>query len=113
MWLHASLLLSREARLGHQLAEEGCFLNREEQGLWMRRWPVPVHLKAMTCGHQGHPPANDMAFLVKLGTWQAGEALFQLVLADRERGRKGGLRERLASAHLVENREAELLLLTL
>jgi hypothetical protein len=54
-----------------------------------------------------------MAFPVKLGIRQAGEALVQLVLADLEQGRKGGLRERFPSAHLVENREAELLLLTL
>jgi hypothetical protein len=54
-----------------------------------------------------------MALPVKLGIWQTGEALVQLVLADLKRGRKGDFREWLASAHLLENREAELFLLTL
>ena len=74
---------------------------------------LPVHLKAMACWHQGHPPSNNIALVIKFRIWQACEALFQLVLADPQRGRKGSFRERLPSAHMMENRVAEVFLLTL
>src|SRR5438105_7754034 len=57
--------------------------------------------------HQGDAPANNIALRIKLGIPHACEAVFQFVLVDLQRGRKTRSRERLASAHLMENRAAE------
>src|SRR5579859_6840255 len=113
MRLHASLLLSCKACIGYQLSEDGRFLNRKDQGAWMRREkgggcllrPEKERLFAEGASYtvttlSRDDQRQDSGYGSQLLIWQAREALVQLVLADLERGRKGGFRERLPPAHL-------------